>query len=53
MELAVLLCQSSLRRADVPCKLNNTKTNYKHLGQFINGLFKISMYIELTANENS
>ena len=20
---------------DVPCKLNNTKTNYKHLGQFM------------------
>ena len=35
MDEAVLICQSSLRRTDVPCKLNNTKTNYKHLGQFI------------------
>ena len=53
MKSSVLECQSSLRRTDVPCKLNNTKTNYKHLVQFINGLFKISIQIELTANENS
>ena len=53
MTKPVVICQSSLRRAAVPCKLNNAKT--KWTPWTINGLFKKSSCTNewKTANENS